>query len=1241
MAPRSAATHRKTRSMDTTTAFAPADDEQARIRRAFERVSAKLEARRQADPNNPAGDQAFRDRIALQQQEGPDGAGVIERTARAASIGASKALFETKDFLVGEPKETDKADIRQSFEAQGRALANESIGYGLTEGVSQLTVGLIGAGKLLAPLKAYTEGSAILKTGYEIAKGAIAGYTVLDPHEDRLSNLVEEFPDLQNPVTNYLAADPDDTAAEGRFKNALESIGADLTLVGAVRVIKYLRNSDKAAAAKEIAKLEKSRLANANEYGLPDAPSVGGEVRASEVNFNPEEEIRPGIWKETPKPGEAPREVGAIGGPSPAKTEGVPTGPAEDTMEQLGTKPPINPKTGQPLLPTEKVPLKAVPTQEIPGDDIAKILRDTQADAKAVETYGSKALAQEAGHDFGKRIPLPWQKLHITGNVESLIQRSAKVLEDRFNVAKGGKVLTDEHMRSLANELGLQFNEDPALILGQLAEAGDKAKLLAPQMEAALRLGNRMFNDADDLANRIANGNLHEFGGNVQLATQEFMARLGVSFDTMASANSMLANSGRTLRFARSQFRFRPADIARLKGMDPEQVIMVMRKAGGDPKKVAMLLNENWRKRVLDEATWHLTNGLLWMWPTHMVNLTTNAFMLAARPIEKTFGSAALRLITKDPGKRAELSSLTRQGLREYHYTIASLADGWSNAVEAFRRGDSILNPQNTEFFDGSVTGPQTQPLQWKPWNSVWDVAHNAWQSANYRTLVGLPTRTLGGADEFFKTLRYRAVVQSKAATDAAGLGLTGRDLKDYVQKAMDKALDPATGRALDANAVREAQMTTFQQDLNYETLPGFALGRAVQSARRTAPILALVLPFVKTPINVIRYGMKLTPGLNVLQTEFRNALFGKTGMEAQAQAIGQMAMGSMFMGLAAHLAANDSLTGSGPDNYVLKQELLSTGWKPYSVTWMGADGKRRYFQLGRFDPAATVMGLVADIVTLQKKNPDQDRSDLIMAVAVAVAKNLGEKTFLLNLNNSLKAALDPETELPKFLGRTAGSMLPMSSLMRGANPDPYLREARTFVDNAIRGVPGLSETLPLTMDVWGDPIERHVGLMDSQDADIVEAEHNRIMLQTDHGIGKPGTDLQGVDLREITLTQGKQAGKNAYQRLQELSGHIPGQKNLKEVLAGLIKSEPYQDLPDGDSDVKGTRLNKLGEIVQRYREAAKKVFLQENVELQPIIGKRQMEARGAVTANRKARTDGQPGAKALLEALTNGRAQQ
>ncbi|RWI06890.1 MAG: hypothetical protein EOQ89_03550 [Mesorhizobium sp.] len=1197
-----------------------------------------LRQRRQLqNPNDPTSDQSFQDRAVLSQMEGQDGAGVVERTARAAALGVAKAGFETKDFLVGEPSQDQKSGIRQSFESQDRALGQESIGYSITSGVSQMVTGLIGAGKLMAPIKAakYT------KLGYEMAKGALAGAVVLDPHEERLSNLVESFPDLQNPVTEYLAAKPGDSAAEGRFKNALESIGADLLLVGAVKAIKYLRAGKTAEAAKEITSLEKAQAANKQAFGLPEELSVGGQVRAPEpkgksgapTSPQPLQAQAPGA---SPDAVVGPVDAGAGGNVRGAQAGGeagaVPASGGDSAVirEQVsGPKPVIDPKTGQPVLPTAKTGPAQITTQEIPDADVQAILKGSAEDADAIKKFGSRQQAVDAGYKFGTA-KLPWQKLHTTGNAQSLVERSAETLAARFNKAKGGAILKDARVKALANDLSEAYGEDPAMIIGELSKAGQEAPMMAARMEAALRIGNRMFNDADQLAAKIRNGDLTEFGGNRDLAVEEFKARLSVAFDTLASGNSLLSNSGRTLRRARTQFRIRPADLQKLRGLDPEKAVIIMEKAGGDPKKVAMLLNDTWSNRVLREATWHLTNGLLWMWPTHLVNTTTNAFMLAARPTEKLFGSTALRLITRDPGKRAELASVSRQAMREYYYTVASLYDGWTNAVEAFRRGDSILAPQNTEFFDagGAI---QAQPLPWKPVNSIWDFAQNAWMSASYRSIVGLPTRSLGGADEMFKTLRYRAVVQSKAAVDAQELGLTGQAYKDYLQKALDNAIDPATGRALDANAIRESQMVSFQQDLNYETTFGGSLGRGLQNLRKTAPITSLVLPFVKTPINVIRYGIKLTPGLNIVQKEFRDALIGKVGQEAQAHAIGQMALGSMFMGMAAHLAATGSMTGSGPSDYKLKQELLSTGWKPYSLTWVGSDGKRKYFQIGRFDPAATAMGLVSDIVHLQAKNPDNDYSDLIMATAVAVAKNLGEKTFLLNLNSMMDAALDPENKLPKMLGRTAGSMLPMSSLMRGHNPDPYLREARTFVDNAIRGIPGLSDNLPLTMDVWGDPVERYVGVMDSQENDLVEAEHNRIMLQTDKGIGKPSPKFEGVDLRDLTLKD----GKNAYQRLQELSGHIPGQPSLKAVVAKVIKSKAYQDLVDGDAEIRGTRLNALGQTVQKYREAAKKVFLQENPELHPLIGARQREVRGAVLTNKQQK--GQPGAAAtsILQALS------
>jgi hypothetical protein len=68
----------------------------------------------------------------------------------------------------------------------------------------------------------------------EAARGAAAGAIFIDPHEERLCNLVQQYPALRNPLSAYLAAKPDDTAAEGRLRNALEGIVLDAGLSGAL-----------------------------------------------------------------------------------------------------------------------------------------------------------------------------------------------------------------------------------------------------------------------------------------------------------------------------------------------------------------------------------------------------------------------------------------------------------------------------------------------------------------------------------------------------------------------------------------------------------------------------------------------------------------------------------------------------------------------------------------------------------------------------------------------------------------------------------------------------------------------------------------------------------------------------------------------------------------------------------------------------------------------------------------------
>jgi hypothetical protein len=344
------------------------------------------------------------------------------------------------------------------------------------------------------------------------------------------------------------------------------------------------------------------------------------------------------------------------------------------------------------------------------------------------------------------------------------------------------------------------------------------------------------------------------------------------------------------------------------------------------------------------------------------------------------------------------------------------------------------------------------------------------------------------------------------------------------------------------------------------------------------------------------------------------------------------MALGSIFMGLAATMVMNGKMTGGGPNDPELQKQLKATGWQPYSYVVADGKGGRRFIPMGRFDPTGMVMSMMADLVEMSRHDHGEANSELgIRAVSLALAKNFTDKTFLLNLHQALQALTDPGTKGEKWLGNLAGNTIPFSSAIKGLNPDPHLREAQGFIQSMMKNLPGYSETLPQTRDVFGEPVWKSISISTTGKPDIVEEENNRIIIESGMGIHNPSPQWEGIDLRDITL----KSGRNAYDRYQELAGHLPYGPSLKGSLERVIKSKAYQDMPDGSHEVKGTRLNALGVITGHYREAAMKALLRESPELRPYFKARQKAAAGAIVENRKNRREGDPGARSILEALS------
>lgn len=116
---------------------------------------------------------------------------------------------------------------------------------GLVRGVAQFLTGFVGAGKALG---------AAAGTGFKAAaaKGAISDFSAFEGAESRLSDLVQDFPALRNPVTEYLSHEgPEDNEAVARLKRATEGLGIGMAAEGLLLGLRAIKAGRSARAAQE------------------------------------------------------------------------------------------------------------------------------------------------------------------------------------------------------------------------------------------------------------------------------------------------------------------------------------------------------------------------------------------------------------------------------------------------------------------------------------------------------------------------------------------------------------------------------------------------------------------------------------------------------------------------------------------------------------------------------------------------------------------------------------------------------------------------------------------------------------------------------------------------------------------------------------------------------------------------------------------------------------------------------
>jgi hypothetical protein len=447
--------------------------------------------------------------------------------------------------------------------------------------------------------------------------------------------------------------------------------------------------------------------------------------------------------------------------------------------------------------------------------------------------------------------------------------------------------------------------------------------------------------------------------------------------------------------------------------------------------------------------------------------------------------------------------------------------------------------------------------------------------------VVRTPGRVGVGTDEFFKAIfrkmEYNAQAYRLASSGKYGdpdtvynalrnVNTKASDWRDQVLKMPNVAALPDATRAKFIQDVGDfAKSATFQQDLG-------KFGRNVLRFRAQHPEMAWVVPFVKTPINIMKDALSYTP-LGIFSKNTPN------DVKVARTAIGA----SIAVGMS-QLVGSNQITGSYPKDADKRNAMIAAGLPEYSVkigdTW---------YSYARVEPLATVMGSTVDGINAVKnyydKNPnDRKGKELALDVIGGITKNIASKTFLEGISGVLQAIHDPERYGGSFINSFAGLVVPSFVAAPARSADPNMRVVTDFGEAVQNRLPNLGqeftrENLPAQSMIYGglrpNPSYGLAAFTGIQTAPAEQSATQQEAARVKLDYTLPGKKLKGVEL--VGEDQAK------YQALSSQRADV--------ILASIMDTPGYQAAPDS---IKKVILEKG---MRRARTAATNILFGEKMQ--------------------------------------------
>lgn len=448
-------------------------------------------------------------------------------------------------------------------------------------------------------------------------------------------------------------------------------------------------------------------------------------------------------------------------------------------------------------------------------------------------------------------------------------------------------------------------------------------------------------------------------------------------------------------------------------------------------------------------------------------------------------------------------------------------------------------------------------------------------------TLVRTPGRFLTTADEIFKTVSYRGEMKAQAYRKARSEGLSGDALAQRVADLVESDGD----QFMQATALTTARKNTF-------TTPMTGNMAEWQRALSHSPVGRYVVPFFRTPVNIIKHTFDRTPGINFLASENRRK-WAAGGVERD-EVLAKMAIGGTVYSVATMLADSGMIVGNlDPKNRTEAERLA--GMTAYSFV---VDGK--YYAFNRTDPLGMFFGLAADFSKMYKTMGSGQKDDITAMMMTSLSNNLVSKSYLSGLIDIIEAFTRSEKSgdaWDKLQKKYASSFVPFSSLQRTVRreDDPVVRETWSIMDAVTNTLAfGNSKDLFPLRNVFGEET-KYTGSLGPDIASPIYSSQLRDDDKATMEILKNNVDLQRPD-KSFTAANGTppvEFSPKQYDAFAKSAGEM-----FKTQLDKLVESPQYQALSDDQGDYAGSKGTAIRTLWAKSKEIAFKKLITTDPEL-------------------------------------------